>query len=375
MRSAGPIAIALAVVIEGLRRDQREANEGLAPCGGREAAEEAARVGSGQARRGGGKVKARRVEGLDPDGIAARQRRPDRRDPARRAARLRRAALEPPRATAQHDMRIAAKRLRYVLEIIESCFGEEAAVARRAVKELQSVLGDIHDCDVMLPRVDGIPSLTTLLSARREQLFRDFHDLWRVEQSSGTWTSLTASLATTADRPPARPTPTTSPTRCSASPPRRCCAGGSKPPASARPRALLRSGRWRVPRPLSPGAIGTPAARRAGKRQIVLPSSRPGRRLPRSAMAPIRRPGALLQSRALLARLQRAGAGVGRAGLGPAARAGQLLLDLRLEPRRVLHGACRGSVRPARRRDRRTRPRRARARRTDRLRSRSGSWG
>ena len=69
-------------------------------------------------------------------------------------------------------MRIAAKRLRYVLEITESCFGEEAVAARRAVKDLQSVLGDIHDCDVMLPRVEGIPSLTTLLGARREQLFR-----------------------------------------------------------------------------------------------------------------------------------------------------------------------------------------------------------
>ena len=48
-------------------------------------------------------------------------------------------------------MRIAAKRLRYVLEITETCFGAEAFAARRAVKELQSVLGDIHDCDVMLP--------------------------------------------------------------------------------------------------------------------------------------------------------------------------------------------------------------------------------
>ena len=60
-------------------------------------------------------------------------------------------------------MRIAAKRLRYVLEITESCFGAEADAARRAVKDLQGVLGDIHDCDVMLPRVEGIPSLTTLL--------------------------------------------------------------------------------------------------------------------------------------------------------------------------------------------------------------------
>jgi CHAD domain-containing protein len=87
-------------------------------------------------------------------------------------------------------MRIAAKRLRYVLEITESCFGEEAAAARRAAKELQAILGDMHDCDVMLPLVEGIASLTTLLHARRGQLFRDFHDLWQAEASRGTWAAL-----------------------------------------------------------------------------------------------------------------------------------------------------------------------------------------
>ena len=135
-------------------------------------------------------MKARRVEGLDPEGSL---RANAGRIVATRLGELggfAERALDPAAATAQHDMRIAAKRLRYVLEITESCFGEEAVVARRAIKELQSVLGDIHDCDVMLPMVEGIPSLTTLLSARREQLFRDFHDLWRSEASSGTWTAL-----------------------------------------------------------------------------------------------------------------------------------------------------------------------------------------
>ena len=35
-------------------------------------------------------------------------------------------ALAPGAATAQHDLRIAAKRLRYVLEIVGPCIGEEA---------------------------------------------------------------------------------------------------------------------------------------------------------------------------------------------------------------------------------------------------------
>src|SRR5262245_30379215 len=139
-------------------------------------------------------MKARRVEGLDPDGSL---RSNAGRTVATRLDELRGFAEEatvPDAATAQHNMRIAAKRLRYVLEVTESCFGEDAVAARKAVKELQGVLGDIHDCDVMLPRVEGIPSLTSLLRARREQLFGDFHDLWQAEASRGTWAALERNL-------------------------------------------------------------------------------------------------------------------------------------------------------------------------------------
>jgi CHAD domain-containing protein len=139
-------------------------------------------------------MKARRVEGLDPGGSL---RANAGRIVATRLQELRgfaAEALEVEAATAQHNMRIAAKRLRYVLEITESCFGAEAVAARKAVKELQGVLGDMHDCDVMLPRVENIPSLTSLLRARREQLFRDFEELWRGEQSRGTWMALEHNL-------------------------------------------------------------------------------------------------------------------------------------------------------------------------------------
>src|SRR5438876_12289975 len=54
---------------------------------------------------------------------------------------------------AQHDMRIAAKRLRYVLEVTGFCFGKPADTARRRARDLQDILGEIHDCDVMVPRV------------------------------------------------------------------------------------------------------------------------------------------------------------------------------------------------------------------------------
>ena len=63
------------------------------------------------------------------------------------------AALRPEYATEQHDLRIAAKRLRYVLEATGFCFGAPADAARRRARDLQGVLGDLHDCDVMLPRI------------------------------------------------------------------------------------------------------------------------------------------------------------------------------------------------------------------------------
>jgi CHAD domain-containing protein len=135
-------------------------------------------------------MKARRVKGLDPKAPL--------RTAAAQIVRVRltelhsfaATALEPSAATAQHDMRIAAKRLRYVLEVTDGCFGAEAEAARRTARELQGVLGDIHDCDVMLPRVRHIDSLATLLRERRKLLFQRFRDLWQAERGKGTWTAL-----------------------------------------------------------------------------------------------------------------------------------------------------------------------------------------
>jgi CHAD domain-containing protein len=139
-------------------------------------------------------VKARRVEGLDPGGAL----RPNAaRIVAARLGELRsfaEAALDPAAAEAQHDMRIAAKRLRYVLEMVGGCFGPEAEAARVAARDLQKVLGEIHDCDVMLPGAERVESLVELLRARRELLFRRFHDLCQAEASKGTWAALEATL-------------------------------------------------------------------------------------------------------------------------------------------------------------------------------------
>lgn len=139
-------------------------------------------------------MKPRAVEGLDPAAPT--------RDNAARIVRVRldelrrlaEAALDSAAAEAQHDTRIAAKRLRYVLEIAEPCFGELARDARRAARDLQGVLGDLHDCDVLLPQAAGIRALEVALRSRREHLFRRFRDLWQAEASKGTWAALERAL-------------------------------------------------------------------------------------------------------------------------------------------------------------------------------------
>jgi CHAD domain len=174
-------------------------------------------------------MKARRVKKLDPAAPLAEN-----------AARIVLVRLDEMRSfapkaidegevKAQHDMRIAAKRLRYVLEATEFCFGRSGETARRRARDLQDVLGELHDCDVMLPRVRehlaelrsedsrgireragdapdldprlvtlashrtayrGLESLAVYYEARRTLLFDRFRDLWRRQEEKGTWRRL-----------------------------------------------------------------------------------------------------------------------------------------------------------------------------------------
>jgi len=126
-------------------------------------------------------VRARTVKGLDPDGSLAENAQ---RIVAVRLEELRSftpAALDPDEVGALHDMRIAAKRLRYVLELTRPALGENAGKGARAMKRLQDVLGEIHDCDVMLPRLRRHEAVEAAVevAARRERLHAKFRRQWR----------------------------------------------------------------------------------------------------------------------------------------------------------------------------------------------------
>jgi CHAD domain len=173
-------------------------------------------------------VKARPVKKLDP-----------KRSLGENAARIIHVRLDEMRsfapkalegkAKAQHDMRIAAKRLRYVLEVTGFCFGRPADTARRRARDLQDILGEIHDCDVMSPRVRdhlerlqradaeavrakagtapdldprlaaqahhrtayrGLDVLAVYVDGRRMLLTDRFEAFWRRQEETGTWTRL-----------------------------------------------------------------------------------------------------------------------------------------------------------------------------------------
>lgn len=99
-------------------------------------------------------AKPREVIGLEPD----RKLRPN----ARRILQARIDEVysydgliaDPANVTELHDMRIACKRLRYLLEIFGVAFREDLDPYLDEVKALQDLLGDIHDCDVQVPHLE-----------------------------------------------------------------------------------------------------------------------------------------------------------------------------------------------------------------------------
>jgi len=93
-------------------------------------------------------------------------------------------AQDPRHVKPLHDLRIAVKRLRYLLELT----GPEAPV--KQLKRLQDLLGEIHDCDIQLPPLRllareapereavGLRTLAIRLAMRRAELYERFLQGW-----------------------------------------------------------------------------------------------------------------------------------------------------------------------------------------------------
>jgi hypothetical protein len=165
-------------------------------------------------------MKARKVKGVDPDGPLA--------DNVQRIVAVRLdelcsfmpRAADPGEVVALHDLRIAAKRLRYLLELFAPMFGEYAEKGAKKAKQLQDLVGEIHDCDVTIPRVEalraelgddhaaavpGLSELATHLGSRRDRLFDRFLLDWQELERKGFRARLEYAIG---ERPPAPETMT-----------------------------------------------------------------------------------------------------------------------------------------------------------------------
>ena len=83
-------------------------------------------------------------------------------DRLRELEKLSNSLFDPFEIEALHEMRIAAKRLRYALELFQQCWGSSLGTYARRCARLQTALGDVHDCDVW------IESFTKQIAAARK---------------------------------------------------------------------------------------------------------------------------------------------------------------------------------------------------------------
>jgi CHAD domain-containing protein len=57
---------------------------------------------------------------------------------------------EPFKTEELHEMRIAAKRLRYAIELFVACWGTQIAPFAAEIADMQSFLGEVHDSDIWI---------------------------------------------------------------------------------------------------------------------------------------------------------------------------------------------------------------------------------
>jgi CHAD domain-containing protein len=133
------------------------------------------------------------------------------------------ACLSSPAEVMQHhQMRIAAKRLRYTMELFRPAYEGDLDACLSAMKKLQDLLGDLHDCDVWLQLLPGfladeskraeawfakalsassiqrlqvgIEYLQVSRLSDRERIFAELGQYWRQLRATGTFDAMTALL-------------------------------------------------------------------------------------------------------------------------------------------------------------------------------------
>jgi CHAD domain-containing protein len=160
---------------------------------------------------------------------------------------IRDSLADPTNIQQHHAMRIAAKRLRYALECCKSLYAGRVDGVLEAIKQVQSLLGDIHDCDVWIAQLTaalqkeqkrirllfehdgpiarlkpGIAHLQEDRRRRRAERFDTLVQYWADLQGAGLWDDLRAAVrfrgARTSAAASSAPVAQDSPDRGSAAP-------------------------------------------------------------------------------------------------------------------------------------------------------------
>jgi CHAD domain-containing protein len=109
-----------------------------------------------------------------------------------------------------HEMRIAAKRLRYAIELFQQCWGHGMSSYAKRVARIQTALGEVHDCDVWIEsfgeevrkarkekQAEQVAAFVWLLShfvKLRTRHLRKAFDLWRDWEAHETGGKLRSAL-------------------------------------------------------------------------------------------------------------------------------------------------------------------------------------
>jgi CHAD domain-containing protein len=115
-----------------------------------------------------------------------------------------RAAISRANAGELHKVRIAAKKLRYGLELFLGLYGPAAEDAMRRIRGVQTLLGNINDCRAVRSLVSSLPGHAKVAAALRRKQRRktqEFRRLWAAKFSGGTARQWIHSL----QRPPRKP--------------------------------------------------------------------------------------------------------------------------------------------------------------------------
>jgi len=126
--------------------------------------------------------------------------------------------FEPQKVKPLHEMRIAAKRLRYAMELFAGCWGNQLEIFSHQVAQMQTSLGELHDCDLWIEHFgkrlsafkkrarseqatshderDAMIWLLSHFSRLRTKHFRDALQRWNEWEEKDFCNRLTATLRT-----------------------------------------------------------------------------------------------------------------------------------------------------------------------------------